>query len=176
MTVQEIYQKIKASPEYAEWNKENPKAYLVHFLYTSREEDTWQVGFYEKDKKEMTSFEMNEGTLIVRKEKDIFRKDDNDPILPLIVEDVKNQLDEVAEQATTTMKQNYKNELPMQGLYILQNLKDFGIVWNATIFTKSFKTMNVKINAATGEVKSHELAKLFDFEKGDKGIEGNKAS
>ena len=48
---------------------------------------------------------------------------------------------------------------------ILQNLGEFGNIWNITYVTHSFKTLNIKINAENGKILHHSLDSLMDFVK-----------
>ena len=50
-------------------------------------------------------------------------------------------------------------------IVILQNLSEFGNIWNITYVTHSFKTLNMKINAENGKILHHDIVSLMDFVK-----------
>ena len=51
----------------------------------------------------------------------------------------------------------------MKEVVILQNL-DVGQVWNITYITKSFQTLNIKIDAETGDVLEDKLHQIFSMD------------
>ena len=169
MTVKEIYLKIRGSEAYRKWEKDNSNYYLVHFLFMDDDsgKETWNVGYYNDTSKSMASFEPEGDDVKVVEEKELFQRKE-EAIRPLIIDDVKKDLEEIKEASENFRKENYRNELPLKSMFLLQNLKKFGQVWNITIFTRTFKTLNIKIDSSTGEVKNHELSKLFDFDDGKK--------
>jgi hypothetical protein len=171
--INEKYDQVKASKEFKDYQKSNPKAYLVHLFYINEPEGKWQVGFWENGKAEMTSFILDGDNILVQPEKDVLQRE-QEPIQRLLIENVKQDYDEIKEIAEKTRKEKYPKEWPLKEIYVLQNLKDVGQVWNITIFSKSFKTVNIKIDALTGEVKAHDVAKLFDMEPGEAGLEKKK--
>ena len=167
MLIKENLQKVKMSNAFFDWNKSHPNAYLVHLFFMSGSDARWQVGYYDDNEKEMSSFILQgEDNIIMQPEKDVFRED-NEAIRPLVIDDVKLDYDDIQEKAENYQKENYPSEFPLKKIYVLQNLKESGQVWNITVFSKTFKTLNMKFNAANGELESHDLANLFEFEKGN---------
>ncbi|MEA3514373.1 MAG: hypothetical protein U9R34_02775, partial [Nanoarchaeota archaeon] len=61
-------------------------------------------------------------------------------------------------------EKKYKNELPSRKIFILQNI-DIGQIWNVTIVTLTFNTLNLKIDSNTGEVIQHHLTSLMQMGK-----------
>ncbi len=162
MKIKEILSKIESCDVYKAWRKNNSNAYLVHFFFMEEKSSGWQVGYYDKSKKHITSFILDDKGVSVSEDKEIFQPQSGD-ILKLKIEDVKIEFDEISKIAENYRKENYKAELPLQKLCVLQNILDLGQVWNITLFTRTFKTLNLKFDSSTGEIKSHELAKLFEF-------------
>ena len=62
-------------------------------------------------------------------------------------------------------REKYKNETLTKKIIILQNLKEFGHIWNLTFLTSSFKTLNIKIDANSGKILKKKLASLITFTK-----------
>jgi hypothetical protein len=172
MGIREILTKVRQSDSFRNWEKQNPDAYLVHFFFMEGEKAPWHVGYYDKGRKEMTSFILEGEEVKVQPEKDVF-KDEKEAIRPVVVDEVKKDFDEIRKASEDYQKENYPAEYPLRKMYILQNLRDFGHVWNITMFSKSFRTLNMKFDAITGELKSHELANLFKFDDGKDAGKGN---
>ena len=164
--IQEIYKKVLQSKEFNDYSKQSPKSYLVHFLNMSEKPDTWFVGYFEPQKESMTSFVVDNDSIALQKEGEVFRET-KEKISQLSLDDVKKDFEEAKMSAEKFRLQKYPKELPLQTIYVLQNLKDFGQVWNVTVFSRTFKTVNMKFDAKTGEIKKHDVAKLFEFDSGD---------
>ena len=47
----------------------------------------------------------------------------------------------------------------------LQNLEEFGNIWNITYITLAFNTLNIKINPENGEILNHNLESLMNLIK-----------
>jgi hypothetical protein len=67
----------------------------------------------------------------------------------------------VQEIADELQKKEYKSSQPFKKIFILQNLDQWGQVWNVTFITTDFKTLNIKINAENGKVLSHKLISII---------------
>ena len=53
----------------------------------------------------------------------------------------------------------------MKIIMLIQNHNKLGNIWNITYVTESFKTLNIKIDAASGKIVRDELIELFQFKK-----------
>ena len=172
MTIKEIFLKFQGNPDFREWEKKNSNAYLVHFFFMDEPGAAWQMGHYDDDTKAMTSFTLEKDSVKIQEEKDVFQKEP-EKIRPIIIDDVKRDFEEIKKAALAFQKTDYPGELPLKAMYVLQNLKDYGQIWNVTIFTRTFKTLNMKFDSSSGELLEHNLAKLFDMEPGQGGKEAN---
>jgi hypothetical protein len=68
------------------------------------------------------------------------------------------------EIAEVERKKHYPAEMPLQTFFIIQDLGK-GPIYNVTLFTKSFKTINIKLSAKDGTVLKHSAAALFEMDK-----------
>ena len=152
--------------EFKEWRKKNEDAYPVHF-FAFYEHDflkDCQVGFYDKNKDSMNTFVISKDSVDINPEPEIFREKKHE-IKELDLEKIKVTTEQVLEKLNQLVKQKYKNEVVDKLFFILQNL-DLGQVWNITTITKSFNTLNVKMDSESGKIIEDRLISIFDFEKG----------
>lgn len=68
------------------------------------------------------------------------------------------------EKATAELRKSYKAESPSKVIVIL-NSQDNAPFWNITFFTKSFRLINFKIDAVSGDIKSSAVDNLFQLGK-----------
>ena len=73
-------------------------------------------------------------------------------------------LDESLDKTEKLQKEKYPKESTMKRIIILQNLENFGNVWNITYFTQSFNTLNIKIKTDSGKIVEHKLTPLFGYD------------
>ena len=66
--------------------------------------------------------------------------------------------------ANKFQREKYSTEIPIKKIVVLQNI-DFGQIWNITFISKTFNTLNMKIDAGSGQVKKHLLVSLFSMGK-----------
>ena len=79
-----------------------------------------------------------------------------------VPENIKEKLLKKAEEFK---KEKYPNELVSKTIAILQNLDEYGTIWNTTYVMHSFKTLNMKISPENGKILHHSLESLMDFIK-----------
>ena len=65
--------------------------------------------------------------------------------------------------ADDLQKKEYSVHAPAKKIVIIQSL-DIGQVWNITFLTKTFKTLNVKIDSQDGSISAHGLIDFFKVE------------
>lgn len=58
-----------------------------------------------------------------------------------------------------------KLDEPVLKMIVILDSQDDGPVWNITVFTRSFKVINFKVDAVTGKVSSSKVGKLFQVQK-----------
>lgn len=119
-----------------------------------------QFGFFEEAKRTITSIEYaNNAFTIAHVDEPLGNND-----IPTITLDGVISLSEVYAILKNTIKENYKGNVPMKTIMVLQKLQsDF--VWNVTIIRSDFKTLNVRIDAISGEVLEHSLKALIEMDK-----------
>ena len=160
----EIKKKLESHPEFKAWQKDNPESYLAHMFWMNDEANIniVQVGYCNKDES-ITTFFIEKDNVKIATEKEAFKKP-GDKILSLDASKVKVKREDAMEKAGKLLRETYKTSA-MKSFMILQNLKEYGQVYNITFITQSFSTLNVKINSETGEAVKHELASLMDYRR-----------
>lgn len=163
MGFKEAYSKLKESPEFKEWRKENPKPFLAHFfnqLDSDFVKGSWEAGFYDRGKDKITTFVVGDSVLI-KPEDDVFKKEEH-RVLELNVNEVEVSLDLAIKTFKQCQEQKYSGQWPMKVFVILQKLKE-GVVWNLTAATKAFSALNIKISASDGKIISDKCESFFDL-------------
>jgi len=166
MTVLAVIEKLEKSDEFNSWKKKFEKAYLVHVfkMLDDLNKDIWQIGYFNPETSLITVFVVN-GTITRNPDAEIFQEQKR-MVNKLIREDIKIDEDQALEAGKKVLEEHYKGTQVFKTIMILQDIQDVGQVWNFTFVTQQFKTVNVRIDSKTGEVKSHKMVSLLqDLEK-----------
>jgi len=170
MNPAELLRALHQDEDFQHWQNEHPKCYLSHFfnLLDEKQElvQEWQIGYYDSTSDTITTFISKIGGFEIQGNQQIFKKE-QDSIEPL---DIKNA-DFTFAQAIELCRKNFSSlflpEITGEGFIILQQLQG-KTLWNVTCISKSVKFLNIKIDATTGEIDSHQ--KISMMEKGPKGV------
>ena len=158
--------KLKESKEFKEWsnkNQDNFFSYAFKMLENSKS-SSWQLGFYHKTTDKVMTFIVDETEIKIQQEEEIFKKPDME-VKQIDIKKVKISFEKILKKAEEFKKEKYPKELVSKTIAILQNLEEYGTVWNITYVTHSFKTLNMKINSENGKILHHNLESLMDFIK-----------
>lgn len=137
------------------FSEERPSAFLAHAFWSNNQ---WQIGYF--DGETMTTFVID--TSIKRlSDQEILRTEHE--IKQLNEDDVKVPMAKALELAETERKKNHPAEVPVQTFFIIQDIGN-GAIYNITAFTKSFKTINIKLSAKDGSVLVQTAATLFEMD------------
>ena len=155
MELKDALKKVESSETFLDWKKDHHDSFLAHALVMF--DGKWHLGYFDQNK--ITSFLMND-EVVISDGQDVLSS--GETIEPLDLSMISISPSEAFEIAESVRKNNYSSELITNKFFILQS---FGKkpIYNATLLTRSFKTLNVKIDASTKEVISHSLAVLADF-------------
>lgn len=164
MELKEALNKLEESNEFKGWREKNKDDYLSYaFCELNEHEGEWQIGYYNKKEDKITTI-IVDGEIKITSQEEIFKKPDT-RVNKLDLGKVKLSFSEVIDRASEFQKEKYPKEVSNKIIAILQNLEEFGDVWNMTFITKSFNTLNLKLNADDGKVLEHKLSSIFDFRK-----------
>ncbi|MEM3374282.1 MAG: hypothetical protein QW757_02585 [Candidatus Woesearchaeota archaeon] len=164
MELNKAIELLNNSEIYKKWKKENPKYYLSHafIMIDPQVKLEWQIGYCNPENNKIITFAISDDEKITEnpESESLYNKE----ILKLDINKVKINLDNALEKAEQKQKEKYKEHFPFKKIVLLQNL-EIGQVWNITYVTRTFKTLNIKIDSETGEIISDELIDLFKIER-----------
>ena len=161
MYIKPTLEKLKDSKEFEKWKNKNKKTYFSYAFRIPQEMEGWHIGFYDKGKDKITTFEIN-GSISIRPEEEMFKKEES-KVHEVELNNLKLTFDEILEKAAEFQTKNFPKDNTIKTIAILQNSQDYGDVWNITYITQSFNTLNMKIDASTGKVKDHKISSIFSF-------------
>ena len=166
MELKQAFEKVSKNKEYKDSIMENNGIFFSYALITIEKNDAspWQLGFYDKAADKITTFVIGKDEISVQKEEEVFKKPGME-VKPIDMEKAKLKFDEIIKKAEKFKKEEYPKESISKTIAILQNIEDYGTIWNITFVTDSFKTLNLKINAENGEIMHHNLESIMDFVK-----------
>ena len=166
MELKQAFEKVSKNKEYKDSIKENKSIFFSYALITIESNKTtpWQLGFYNKSTDKITTFVIGKDEIAVQKEEEVFKKPGME-VKPIEIEKAKSKFSEIIKKADKFRNEKYSKETVSKTIAILQNLGEYGMVWNITFVTDSFKTLNMKINPENGEVLHHALESLMNFVK-----------
>jgi hypothetical protein len=167
MNVKSALEKLESSDEYDAWKASHKDAYLTHvFAMLEKEGAVWQIGYFDPEDGLIYAFEVADKIKL------------NDPEPPfgpegtvvdeVNMDDVKVPLVDVLDTVAELQHKKYADHKPLKKIIILQVLKDFGLVYNVTYVTETFKTLNIKIDADSGKVVEDKLVEIFKMSPGAK--------
>lgn len=168
--LQELFDKVKTKENIPE------NAYLAHFFFMPPstynvfsakyiiEEVEIHVGFYNPDTHKIFSYKLLADTVEHIPEQEIFQKE-KEVVTKVQIEEVKTTFDQILKKIAEYVFEKYRDTISLKTLVILQYNKDQGLVWNVTILRRDFKTLNIKIDAKTGDIVSENLSSLIDMGK-----------
>jgi hypothetical protein len=164
MEIKDIIKLLESNSEYRDWKKIHKTYYLVHLFKMADEanKDIWQIGYYGKEEDKITTFLVEKDIVKVIPEGEIFREEEHS-LKKLDLLNVKIDYSEALKIAHELHAKNYKQEQIFKAIMILQHLEEQ--IWNVTFVTSSFKTLNIKINAETGQIISHDIQSLIEMSK-----------
>jgi hypothetical protein len=155
MEFSEALEKLEGSKEFKEWKNKNKDMHLVHgftMLNSSKEEPiNWQIGYYDKKEDKITPVEVGADVSIGGPQQ-IFKKEGS--VAKLDSSKIKIKLSKALAENEKVRLEKYAKDEPMKIFVVVQNIDEFGNVWNITTATNTMNTINVKIDAENGEIKS----------------------
>lgn len=166
MELKAALKKLKGSREFKEWDKKNSGNFLSYAfkMLEGNKDSPWQLGFYHEMMDKVTPFIITPDKIEVQEEEEVFKKPDT-KVKPVDIEKVKLPFEKILKKAEEFQKKHYSAESVDKTISILQNIEEYGTVWNITYVTGAFKTLNMKINPENGKVTAHNISSLMDLVK-----------
>lgn len=167
MELREALSALQHHQTFTNWKTKHRSAFFSHaFKMFQDEHKEWQLGFYEKAKKKITTFIITPQSVKMRPEEDAFRKDEGD-IKEAKFPNSALTLEDVIVRANLFQQQNYPKDKSVKIISIFQNLPAYGTVWNITYVTQAFNTLNMKIDPISGKILDHAFSSIFSFRQKD---------
>lgn len=162
MDFKQAFKKLNADKGFIKWKKAHEKDYLIYGFYIVGEDvkQEWQIGFYNKKEDMITAFCINE-VISQNPETQAYRQ--SDTIDELEVTRIVISCDQAISKSDALQKSKYPGHEPLKKIIVIQKLP-IGQVWNITYITKSFKTLNIKVDSESGKVLKDELLSVFKVE------------
>ncbi|MBI3034788.1 hypothetical protein HYY71_00550 [Candidatus Woesearchaeota archaeon] len=157
MDLKPALEKLEESPDFRKWHKKNKNTYFSYAFKIPQEmPDEWQVGFYEAKKDKITTFVIAGDAIKIRPEEEIFKKDGM-KVNEIQLDKIKITFDNAIAKSEEFQQKNFPKDKSIKTIAILQNIPEFGNMWNITYVTEAFNTLNMKIDASNGKVLEHNL-------------------
>ena len=167
MEFPDLVKKLEGQEIFTSWKKEHPKSFLAH-VFVMIEGDAssgYQVGYYDTADKKVTSFLVQGDEVNVLPPSEIF-KDPDTELIALDISGIELSTQDVLAKAHEIREDDYSGIPVMKVFFILQHIEGVGRVFNVTFVTRDLKTLNVKLEAQSGEVLKHSLQSLIQQDQG----------
>ncbi len=156
MPLKQLYDKLIKSTNITSYD------YLAHFFCMLNEKfeplQEWQIGIYNKEKDRIKTFLIGQ-IVSGGKEEEVFKKP-GATVEKLELGEIKLEFEPAREIAKKFLEKNYPANNPLKIVCLLQCLEGKP-VWNFTIITKQFITVNIKINAVTSVIEYQGVIEFF---------------
>ena len=162
ISLHDALESLKQDTTFIEWKAENAESYLCHCMRMFGDEDAWHIAYYNKDGS-ITSFAITPQEVVKEQHEEVFKEPDKE-VKPLDMEAVELTATKALEVGTEFSKKEYPKDIVSKSIMILQNI-DQGQVYNITFLTLAMSTVNIKIDAASGDVVAHKRTSLMDFKQ-----------
>ncbi len=164
MELHQALKKLKASPEFKEWDEKSKNNFFSYAfkMIEPNKDYPWSLGFYYETTDKITTFIVNQDSIDSKAEEEAFKKPGT-KIKPIDLKKVELTFENILKKAKEFQKQKYSQELVNKTIAILQNPDKYDTIWNLTLITLTFKTINLKINPQNGKIIHHTIESLMDF-------------
>ncbi len=159
MDVLEAAAAVEGDGRFAAYREEHPDAYLAHLfaMHAPNEEASLQLGYTTPGSGRLTVF--THAPVERLPEDEAFSEEG--AIAPLDLGQVRIGFAEAEERALACQRAEYPREEPTKLITILQRLDRQ--LYNITLVTAQFNILNIRIDAASGEVASHEQRSILSL-------------
>ena len=165
MELKPALKKLEQSGDFRKWHNQHKDTYFSYAFRIQQEmPNEWQLGFYDRKKDKITTFVMNDGSVSMRSEEDVFKKEDME-VNEIKINKVKLTFENAISKANEFQQRNFPKDKSIKTIAILQNIGKLGNIWNITYITEAFNTLNMKIGASSGKILEHNLSSVFSFRK-----------
>jgi|GEM_PF-1757191 len=164
MEINAAIAKVEGSTAFKEFSANEKGAYLVHAfsMHSVGGEPEWQIGYYLPEREKLVVFKAE--PLERMPEDEAFNK--GEPIKRLDMEKVKMTPEEAERRAFSLKEEKFPAETVTKVIMILQHL-DVQL-YNFTLVTSMFSILNVRVDAASGEIIESTFRSIMDLRRSEK--------
>ena len=167
MILRDTLKSIEKSKAFREWKMANPDFYLAHAFTMLDEKEKkyrWELGFY-NPKTDMLAVVETDPKVLVRPEEEVFKKEGK--VSPLDMKKISVSVAKAMQVCDGLLRDKYSAHVVTKRIILLQNIDRQ--LYNVTLVTLSFHLLNVKIDAESGKVISHNLQSIMGLGEWQKG-------
>jgi len=162
-----LVKELEQTEEFKTWKTKHAKSFLAH-VFVMIEQDTasgYQVGYMDTQNQKVTSFMITLDKQITILPPSEVLKDPDSQLQALDVENVEFSVQDIMTRAHEIRTEDYNGVPVMKVFCILQTIEGLGTVFNITFVTQDLKTLNIKLDAYSGEVVHHSMESLIHRDK-----------
>ncbi|MBL7055821.1 hypothetical protein ISS07_02830 [Candidatus Woesearchaeota archaeon] len=165
MDIKQALTGLEKTKEFLEWKKNHEDSFFSYaFRMSEKDNETpWNLGFYNRKTDKVVTFVRNPESIEIKEEEEVFKKPGTE-VKQIDVEKITVPFSSILEKAEELQKKEYPKEIMNKKIAILQNLDKYDTVWNITLITLAFNTINLKISPA-GKVLDHKIESLMGMIK-----------
>ena len=168
LSPQEIIANLQQDQLFQKWSLQHPQAFLSHLFCPLNDQllsiNNWELGYFDPSTEKITVFvpikDNQTNDFEIKPEDDVF-KQENSVVEALNLKEVNISLELLFPLIKEQLKQRFPKEQIGNGFLILQTLNQ-KTLFNVTFITTSIQFINLKINANTGILESHQAIELVD--------------
>lgn len=165
MELKPALKKLEQSQDFRKWHSSHKGTYFSYAFRIQQEmPNEWQLGYYDRKKDKITTFVLKDGSISIRGEEDVFKKEDMN-VNEIELNKIKITFESAISKASEFQQKNFPKDKSIKTIAILQNIQQLGNIWNITYITEAFNTLNMKIDASNGKVLEHNVSSVFSFRK-----------
>ncbi|MFH0875419.1 MAG: hypothetical protein V1859_05760 [archaeon] len=157
---------LDSSAVFEEWKKENRDAFLANgfCIFDNLEDAEWQVGYYVPSADVLATFNVSKN-ITKNPDSPMFRDEEKEKDVKKIdTTQIRITFMEAVVKTEHMQNQKYPAHTPQKRFAVLQYIQGI-LLWNITYVTTTFNTLNIKIDAVTGNIISDELISIFQVQK-----------
>ncbi|MBI4149523.1 hypothetical protein HY491_03680 [Candidatus Woesearchaeota archaeon] len=161
MLITEKLGKVTQSSIYRKWKQGNSDAFLAHLFFSSDDPGHMNAGFYLPKTDRMKVFSVN-GDVQEHADEEILKQPDA-VVERLEIGSVRVDIEQAISGAAAHLQEKYPQEHLLKHFVILQSIGS--PLYNLTQFTSSLHIINLRIDAATGEIISEKRFSMKEFQQ-----------
>ncbi len=163
MDVHAAIAKVEGSEAFKGFSAKEKGAYLVHAfsMHSAGGEPEWQIGYYLPEREKLVVFKAE--PLERMPEDEAFNK--GEPIKRLDMEKVKITPEEAEQRALALKEERFPAETVTKVILLLQRLETQ--LYNLTLVTSTFNILNVRVDAASGEVLASAFRSIMSLRQSE---------